>query len=466
MTPRSESPVRDAILDHIEATTYDRLPAAVVAATNVVIADTFACGLAGSAESKAKVVRDIQLSHFGYGGVPVWGTDQLISPIGAGMANGYQVHCLEYACFHEAATVHSMSVILPAVMAYADRFGRVSGKDIITAVNIGNDVAALLGLSATKGARFFRPGVCGAMGAGAALAKLADLDRPSTTELFGLIYSQLSGTMQAHTEASMALGLQIAFSVRNVLTSLDMVRMYVAGPVDVFDGPYGYFNLFEVEGDASPHLDALGKKWRTAEISFKPFPSGRASHGVIDSLSRLMQTHTFGAGDVTEVVLSVPPFVHRLGGRPIKADMNGPYARLCLSYLAASVLIDGSISVGTYTLENMDNRDRTALAEKVKVKVDGNSDVNALGPQTVSVTLSDGRTVQDSVTCILGHPDNPMSEAQHRTKFMDSAASAAQPLAADLAETLYTRLLSLQEESDVSALSNLATGFDMEKVQI
>jgi len=87
--------VRDAILDHIESTNFDSLPLDVVAATNVVVADTIACGLAGSAESKAKIFRDIQLSHFGYGGVPVWGTDQLISPIGAGMANGYQVHCLE-----------------------------------------------------------------------------------------------------------------------------------------------------------------------------------------------------------------------------------------------------------------------------------------------------------------------------------------------------------------------------------
>lgn len=458
--------VRDAILDHIETTTFDRLPADVIAATNVVIADTFACGMAGSAESKAKIVRDIQLSHFGFGGVPVWGTDQLISPIGAGMANGYQVHCLEYASVHEAATVHSMSVIFPAVMAYADRFGRVSGKDIITAVNIGNDVAALLGLSATKGARFFRPGVCGAMGAGAALAKLADLDRPSTMELFGLVYSQLSGTMQAHTEASMALGLQIAFSVRNALTALDMTRMYLTGPIDVFDGPYGYLKLFEMDGDATPHLDALGKTWRTAELSFKPFPSGRASHGAIDALSRLMQTHGFGADEVAEVVLSVPPFVHRLGGRSVKDRMDGPYARLCLPFLAASLLIDGRINVDSYTLEKLDNPDRLALAEKVKVEVDDNPDVNALGPQTISVTLTDGRTVNDTVPCLLGHPDNPMTEAQHRAKFMDSAASAAQPLSPDMAETLYTRILKLQDESDVSALSNLAAGFDIEKVPL
>ncbi|MDE0799140.1 MAG: MmgE/PrpD family protein [Rhodospirillaceae bacterium] len=460
------TPVRDAILDHIKATTFDSLPADVVAATNVVIADTIACGFAGSAEPKAKIFRDIQLSHFGYGSVPVWGTGQLISPIGAGMANGYQVHCLEYACFHEAATVHSMSVILPTVMAYADRFGGVTGKDIITAVNIGNDVATLLGLAATKGARFFRPGVCGAMGAGAALAKLAGFDRPTTAEFFGLLYSQLSGTMQAHTEASMALGLQIAFSVRNALTALDMVRMHLTGPTDVFDGPYGYFKLFEVDGDAIPYLVALGSIWRTAEISFKPFPSGRASHGAIYTLQRLMQAHAFGAADVDRVTLSVPPFVHRLGGRPVKDCMDGPYARLCLPYLAASVLIDGTINVASSSLENFSDPGRLALAAKVSVEDNGNPDANALAPQKVSVILSDGRELAEDVFYLLGHPDNPMSEAQHQAKFMDTAASAAQPIAADMADTLYSRFMTLQDEADVSIVRNLAAGFDMEKVQV
>ena len=455
--------VRDAILDHIEATSYESLPADVVRATNVVIADTMACGLVGSTEAKASIVREIQLTHFGYGGVPIWGTDELLAAISAGMANGYQVHCLEYACFHEAATVHSMSVIFPAVMAYADRLGKVSGKDIITAVNIGNDVAALLGLAATKGARFFRPGICGAIGAGAALAKLADLDRPSASELFGLIYSQLSGTMQAHTEASMALPLQIAFSVRNVLTAFDMVHMTLSGPVDVFDGPYGYFNLFETDGDAAPHLDELSTAWRTAEISFKPFPSGRASHGAIDALSRLMQEHGFAAADVAEVVISVPPFVHRLGGRPVKARMTGPYARLCLPYLVASLLIDGTISVSSYTLENLDDPNRHALAAKVGVEVNDNPDVNALSPQAVSVTLSDGRKFEETVSVLLGHPDNPMTAEQHREKFITSAAMAVQPLDTMAADRLYTRLLALENEDDVSIVSHLASGLDLEE---
>lgn len=324
--------VRDAILKHIEATTYESLPSDVVQDTNVVIADTIACGMAGSAEARAKTFRDVQLDHFGFGGVPIWGADQTFSAIGAGVTNGYHVHCLECASFHEAAMMDSMSVILPVVMAYADRYGRVSGQRLITAVNVGNDVAVLLGLSGKQDSHFFRPAICGAMGAAAAIAKLAEFDQPHTAELFGLVYSQLCGTMQAHAEASPALSFQTAFAVRNVLTAHDMARLYLTGPTDVFDGPHGFFEAFARAGDATPFLGDLGKVWRTAEISFRPLPSGRA---------------------VTEV--------------------------------------------------------------------------------------------------------------QPRAKFMEAAAAAARPLQTDMAERLYTRLLALQDEDEVSVLSNLAAGFDLEE---
>ncbi|MEQ8734465.1 MAG: MmgE/PrpD family protein [Rhodospirillaceae bacterium] len=336
------SPTRDAILDHIARTTFSSLPAEVVAATNVAIADTLACGMAGSAESKASIVRQLQMSHFGLGGGPVWGTDQLLAPIGAGVANGYQVHCLDNDCLHEAAGVATMSVILPAVFDYADRFGRVTGADFITAVNIGADVAVLLGLAATKDAYFSRTAVCGALGAAAALAKLEGFDRPTTAEYFGLVYSQLSGTQQAQTESSMAVSLQISFSVRNVLTALDMARYYLTGPVDVFDGPHGYFEVFERDGDPTPHLGTLGKVWRTTEISFRPVPSERVSHA---------------------------------SETPMSADMSAD---------------------------------------------------------------------------------------QLRAKFMTCAAAASHPLTVEMAEHLYTRLLALHDEKEVSVLSNLAAGFDLE----
>ena len=177
------SPVRDAILDHIARTDFAALPVQVVAATKAVVLDTFACGIAGSTDPVAAKLLPTAHSRHGGPSLPVWGRATTAPAFAAAMTNAYQVHGLEYAAVHERATVHSMSAIFPTVMAYADMTGAVTGKALIAAINIGNDVACLLGLAATQGARFFRPGVCGALGATAAIAKLAKLDCTQTMNL-------------------------------------------------------------------------------------------------------------------------------------------------------------------------------------------------------------------------------------------------------------------------------------------
>ena len=78
---------------------------------------------------------------------------------------------------HEEAVVHAMTVVLPVAIAGAERMRGVSGKDLITAVTLGVDVAAGLGVAATTGLRFFRPATAGAFGGTAALGKLMGLDQ-------------------------------------------------------------------------------------------------------------------------------------------------------------------------------------------------------------------------------------------------------------------------------------------------
>ena len=91
----------------------------------------------------------------------------------------------------------------------------------------------------------------------------------------------------------------------------------LAGPQAVLEGPFGYFPLFEGEHDLAPCLAVLGETWRITEVAHKPFPSGRATHGVVDAVLRLVETHGFDAVEVESVTARVPPLTHRLVGRPL-----------------------------------------------------------------------------------------------------------------------------------------------------
>jgi aconitate decarboxylase len=136
--------------------------------------------------------------------------------------NSFQAHCQEFDCLHETAVVHAMATLLPAAMAYAEREGSISGRDLIVAVAVGIDVAAGLGVAANEGLRFFRPATAGGFGATAAVARLAGFDVETLSHAFGIQYGQTSGTMQAHLKGSVVLPMQIGFNSRAALQSCDM----------------------------------------------------------------------------------------------------------------------------------------------------------------------------------------------------------------------------------------------------
>ena len=95
-------------------------------------------------------------------------------------------------------------------------------------------------------------------------------------------------------------------------------------------------------------LDGLGKRWRVAELSHKPYPAGRATHAGIEGIITLRQQHRFAVDDVEAISIVGPPVTARLCARPDVADPTPNYARLCMSYIAAKVLLHGEIDLAHY----------------------------------------------------------------------------------------------------------------------
>ena len=167
----------------------------------------------------------------------VWGNGTRVPAPAAAMCNAYQAHNSEFDCVHEEAVVHAMTVVLPVAIAGAERMKGVSGKELITAVALGVDVAAGLAFAATTGLRFFRPATTGAFGGTAALGKLMGLDQAAMVNAFSIAYGQCCGTMQAHTEGSALLAMQMGFNARNAIIACDLAARGFDGPKNVLRRP-------------------------------------------------------------------------------------------------------------------------------------------------------------------------------------------------------------------------------------
>ena len=429
------------LVEHVRGAARQSLDRDTVDAVILFLQDSFAVGLSGSRVVHVDALKRAVLN--GPGEARVWGSGEGGSAAAVAMVNAYQIHNQEWDCVHEPAVVHPMAVILSVLTAAAEHLGGVSGERFLRAVSAAVDVAAVLGMSTERPMRFFRPGWCGGFGAVAGLALLYELSPEVLTNAWGLAYSAFGGTMQAHREGAAALPLQIAFNARSAVNAVDLARSGVDGPRDFLSGEFGFFALIESGERAEASFAQLGSVSQIQRVSHKPFPTGRAAHGGLDGIAQLQQQRGFAAAQVAEVVLRVPPLVRRLVDRPAAPTMTAGYARLCFPYLAATMLLQGTVSVTDYTPALLADPQRQALAKRVRIELDDNPDPNALAPQALRVRLHDGGVHEIALPEVLGSPERPLSARQHREKFFAALASARYPLSNAAAEALFDAVAGL-----------------------
>ena len=449
-----QDPVVDKIVAHVERVAEHGVPEAARAAAKSFIADTLGVGVAGSQTPWHAEVLDILASIGGEPEATVLGGGERLPLMHAAMLNAYQIHSQEFDCVHEAAVVHPLAAALPVLLGWAEREGGVSGARLIRAIVVAVDVAATLGLCSRAPMRFFRPANAGGLGATVGLAMLAGLDGAQLRDAIGIYYGQCADTMQAHSEATPQLAMQMGFAARSAVTAVELARRGMPGPHAPISGDFGYFALFDGRADPVP-FDELGERWRITELIHKPFPTGRATHGGIDGLQRLMKEDGVTGDRVVACRFRVPPLTARLVGRPAVEGMTAGYARLCLQYVGAVCLRRGNVGLGDFTAATLADPDTLRLARRLTIIEDGNTDPNALIPQRVEIDFAEGRTVNATITSVLGSPERPLLREAARAKFWDCWQSV-HDLPPEQGTALWDAVFALETLDDVRPLAGLS----------
>jgi 2-methylcitrate dehydratase PrpD len=434
---------------HAAGTRFDQLPPAAVEAAKIWILDTLGVGIAGSSAAGLNAIRSAAAAWGNGLEATIWGTRLRAPATTAAFINATQVHNQEFDCLHERAVVHAMATLLPSVLAVAERSGGVSGRNLIAAVAVGLDVSASLGLASTSGFRFFRPATAGGFGAVAGLSVIADLGHEQVANALGLQYGQTSGTMQPHLEGNGLLPMQIGFNAQSAIRSVDLAAAGVSGPREIFEGRYGYFPLFEGSWDLAPVLGELGRTWRVCEMSHKPWPAGRATHGGIEGILTLREQHGLSAGDVGEVRIFAPPLAHRLVARPDVPAPNAIYARLCMAFIGAKALLHGSVDIGHCRGNALLDRATHDIARSIVTHSDDNPDPNAMAPQRVELVLRTGKTLRWSCDVMLANPARKLTRERHLAKFSRCLEFSLEPLSPGARDALIEMVDRLDEVADL-----------------
>ncbi|MEM7730298.1 MAG: MmgE/PrpD family protein [Pseudomonadota bacterium] len=427
-------------------------------AAKTFLLDSLGVGIAGAKAPFQDSVHAVVRGWGEGGGAHLWGHGTTAPQASAAYLNGFQIHSMEYDCVHEPAVVHPMATILAAVSSEVEARGKTSGFELMEALIVAVDVAAELGVAVKSPLKFFRPATAGLFGATLGIARLRGFDEATALSAMGCALAQCAGVMQAHVEGKPTLPVQIAGAARAAVVACDLSQGGLHGPEHSLEGPFGYFAMFEDEVDVNGAAQSLGKVHRITEVSWKPFPTGRAAQGGIPLVQRLLEQGVT-AENLESLDLQAPPIIPRLVARPAMTGMSPNYARLCFPYLAAVTLTRGTVGLDDFMRDSLDDPDFLALAGRVSVTANHVEDPAAFVPQSARAVLKDGSERLAMTAKLYGSPADPLSREAHLAKFRRCVAfGLSDDKAAAVADALIARTDSLERFDDVRNLFRLAAG--------
>lgn len=434
---------------HLAGVRYDTIPEPALQASRRVMLDTLAVAWAGSVAPGLPELRRGIAS-----GVPaestLWAAGTQASALDCAFLNGAAAAALDYDALHLDAVVHTDIVLLPAMLAIAER-EHVDGRTFIAALAAATDVMCRLGRATRDHSGWFYTSIHGVFAAAAGCARLLRLDESGIRNALGIALFQVGGTQQSMVEKSLTKRIMSAFAARSGLFSALLARSGVTAPREAFEGKFGFYAMYEA-GDPAVVLDGLGRDYLGASTSIKKFPSCGCNHAVIEATLQLARENGIAANDVVGARAVISNYMNRLVGAPYDPSGNAQVAaQFSVQYSVASALLHGRLGVAEIQPEAARDPAVLALARKVEVVID-DARAGQLAPAEVELhTVSHG-WLRRRVAALPGSPESPLADAELLDKVHECMSLGSHPLSPAQIERLSARVARIEELPDMALI--------------
>ena len=447
---------------NLVATRFEDFDAGTVAYAKLRIADTLGGLIGGVRSSGSDMMLDLVKSWGGTRESTILATGDKVPAANAAMVMAIMARSNDYepACGPmikgRKSPGHYSATTVPTAIAMAEKLG-LGGKDIITALVVGDDLASRIGAAgaAPWDIGWEPSGTSSRFGAAAIAARLMGLDEGRMLHALGIALNQIAGTMQSVYDYTHSFKLNQGLAAWNGIISAELAGRGFTGPEDPLMGRFGYYHQYCRDVDEGILTGDLGKKFY-ADEEFKLYPSCRGNAASIESALKLVRENAIAPGAIAEVIVDlassmkgsflIQPF--RIGGG-VQAS-----AILNLSYNVANVLLRQSVKLEHYTDESIRDPGIGELARKIRI--------NTAGPGKgfacrVTVKMSDGRELAASTEVPRGDwRINPITPEEIRGKFLASAAFSG-VIGSKKAEKALAIIDKLEEAENITGLVKALT---------
>lgn len=441
-----------SLAQYVSETEFNDLPRDAVEVVKNVALTIFGTTLAGAtAEGCATIVEQVkkwggqeEATILVYGGrVPAHN---------AAFANSYLARALDI-CDAMVPGMHVGSSSVPTALAMAELVGGCSGKEFLTALVVGTEVAARLN-SVSHYDGFDPTGICTIFAAAAIAGKMLRLNPEQMLHALALAFNRSGGSFQSNIDGALAVRVIQASVSQGGIISAQLAQRGITGPKNFLQGIYGYFHLYARDKyDAEAVVGNLGERYELTQTLFKSYPSCGGTIAGTDAILYLIKERDLSPEEVHSIDIKVTPHVYKLVGHPFEIGDNPRVnAQFSLQYCVANALLRQGSKLQHF--EEAYVREPGIMEFTKKIRITADPDLDLGRPELIcrtemKVTTTRGNVYRQTVDIPSGFPGNPLNREELMERFRDYVSYSARPFPKDNRDKLVSLVSQLEETSDV-----------------
>lgn len=331
--------------------------------------------------------------------------------------NGLNAHALDYDDGTNSGIIHLGSPIFSLLIPLSQRYD-ISVEDMLKAAIIGYEASYTMAVSIQPGHKamgYHATGTCGTLGATLAASYMLDFTEEESFEAFSAACVAASGMLKVLDDGSELKPYNVAKTSLLALTALQMAKAGFKGHPDPLGGR-GFLKMMTGRDDIELKPVLLNGTYAIMKSYTKPYASCRYTHPSVEAAIHLgakVKPEEVASIDIRTYDLAVAGHEH--------TEIPGSYsAKMSIPYATAVGLIFGKAGLLEFSEEMVKRPDILELVRKIKVTADYEMSKAFPAKQTAVVTIytKDGE-YSEQVDFPKGEPENPLSDAEFRTRYND-----------------------------------------------
>lgn len=454
--------IADRLAGYARSLRYRGLPGEVVHEVKRRVLDSLGCAFGAWPATPCRIARQMAQTVRVSNGATLWGTRQKTLADLAAFANGALVRYLDFNDTYLAKEPAHPSDNIPAVLAVGETV-HASGRRIIEAIVLAYEVHCRLCDAAALRPRGWDHVTYGPFSSALAAAKVLNLSETAMIQAVNLAGVANVALRQTRIGAlSMWKACAFANAARNGVFAAWLAREGMTGPSPIFEGEKGFMSLVSGPFDL-PELGGEGPeaRFKILDTYIKHYPVEYHAQTAVEAALEIREELLTAEGPaaleaIEEIeVGSYPVAIEIIGRDPEKwqprtretADHSFPYC-------VATALLDGTVTVGSFSSRRLADPIRHRLMQKIRITE--REEFRALYPRAmptgITIRTERGKEYTRRVDFPLGHPRRPMSDGEVEEKFLGLAGDR---LGRARAKKVMAKIWKLDQMEDIGVLMPL-----------